>query len=71
MTDAYRSYVIRIRRRVEAPTAVRLELEDLLGGGRAALSGRDAERLADRLGAILHPPAEPPADADPTGPEDD
>ncbi|HUQ44733.1 MAG TPA: hypothetical protein VM451_10045 [Candidatus Limnocylindria bacterium] len=56
MTDAYRSYMIRVRRRIEPPTAVRLELEDLLGGVKAAVSGPEAEHLADRLLALLHRP---------------
>ena len=57
MTDAYRSYMIRVRRRIEPPTAVRLELEDLVGGVKGAVSGQEAEHLAERLLALLDRPA--------------
>jgi hypothetical protein len=76
MTEAYRSYVIRIRRRTDLHAAVRLELEDLVGGGRAACSGPDAEQLADQLVALLRPPAaasavDPAPGSDPIDPGQD
>jgi hypothetical protein len=49
VVETYRSYVIRIRRRHDLPDAVRLDVEDLLGGGRAAINGEEARSLADRL----------------------
>lgn len=60
MEDAYRSYVIRVKRRLEHPEAVHLELEDLNGGRRTALSGVEARTLADRLVAMLREPGVAP-----------
>lgn len=52
MIEPYRSYVIRVRRRA-TDTAVRLDVEDLLGGQRVAVVGDEARVLADRLRAMV------------------
>ena len=57
MTDAYRSYVIRVRRRLDPPKGIQVELEDLLGGGRAAISGAEGYALAERLRSLILGPA--------------
>lgn len=48
MIESYRSYVIRVRRHTDDET-VRLDVEDLLGGRRVALTGDEARVLAERL----------------------
>jgi hypothetical protein len=55
VTDAYRSYVIRIRRQAVPGDSIRLELEDLVDGHRAALNGDEARALSDRLLAVFDP----------------
>jgi hypothetical protein len=52
--DAYRSYVIRVRRRSTGDPggdrgATRLDVEDLIGGAKTSVSGIPAEALADQL----------------------
>lgn len=57
--DGYRSYVIRVRRRAgpgpdpEVGSTTRLDLEDLLAGGTASVSGPAARLLAERLERLL------------------
>ena len=53
MVDTYRSYVVRVRRRQDPGTLVRLDVEDLLHGGRGALSGDRARQLADGLELLV------------------
>jgi hypothetical protein len=56
--DRYRSYVIRVRRRGSAgPGPTRLDVEDLLEGGRASVSGDPAASLADSLERLVGPDA--------------
>jgi hypothetical protein len=55
VADDYRSYVVRVRRSGRASRAVRLEVEDLLGGRRAAVTGSPAEVIGDRLEEIVRP----------------
>jgi hypothetical protein len=52
MIESYRSYVIRVRRHAD-DDAVRLDVEDLLGGGRVAVTGDEARVLAEHLGAMI------------------
>jgi hypothetical protein len=52
MIESYRSYVIRVRRHT-VDDAVRLDVEDLLGGQRVAVSGNEARVLAERLGSMI------------------
>lgn len=49
MTAPYRSYVIRVRRPTDGRDAVRLDVEDLIGGGHVAVVGEEARTLAERL----------------------
>ncbi len=68
--DGYRSYVIRVRRRVgttdgQGPST-RLDVEDLLEGGTASVSGDTASSLASSLERMVEagrpvPPADPEA----------
>lgn len=58
MTDNYRSYVVRVRRRKQQPDSTRLDVEDLLGGRRGIVMGDAARDLADDLEALV---GEPPA----------
>lgn len=55
--DIYRSYVIRVRRRLdpgaERQASTRLDLEDLLDGGTATLSGETASSLAESLERLV------------------
>ena len=60
MTDSYRSYVVRVRQRRADGPGILLELEDLLDGGRTSLHGEEALALADRLRALVRPPANSP-----------
>jgi hypothetical protein len=72
MADDYRSYVIRVRRHAvrgssKAP-ATRLDIEDLLAGGTATVSGETARAFADSLERLVEsssphvpPGAEPDA----------
>ena len=53
MPEAYRSYMVRVRRRGVALDSVRIEVEDLLAGGRAQLTGGAATTLADGLAAAV------------------
>jgi hypothetical protein len=53
MAATYRSYVIRVRRPVDGGDAVRLDVEDLLGGGHVAVVGDEARSLADRLHTMI------------------
>jgi hypothetical protein len=56
--DRYRSYVIRVRRSGAAgpgPGATRLDVEDLLDGVRATVSGDPATSLADSLERLVGP----------------
>ncbi len=55
--DGYRSYVIRVRRRPgtmegQAPST-RLDVEDLLEGGTASVSGETASSLASSLERLV------------------
>jgi len=58
-SDGYRSYVIRVRRRTgsapdpDAGSTTRLDLEDLLEGSTASVSGAAARSLADSLEGLL------------------
>ena len=52
MLESYRSYVIRVRRRA-TDAAVRLDVEDLLGGRRVAVMGDEARLLAERLRSMV------------------
>ena len=58
-SDEYRSYVIRVRRRAGdgpdpgADSTTRLDVEDLLEGGTATVSGEPARSLADRLERLI------------------
>ena len=70
--DAYRSYVVRVRRRGgdgPGPDPVtRLDVEDLLGGGVASVSGEPASALAERLERLVdegRPAAAPEGDGKP------
>ena len=67
MTESYRSYVVRVRRRRDPGGVVRLDVEDLLGGRRATLSGAAANGLADDLEQLVG--SEPAPDALPPAPE--
>jgi hypothetical protein len=62
VVETYRSYVIRVRRRGDLDDSVRLDVEDLLGGRRAALNGDEARTLADRLTDMVGGAARPPTD---------
>lgn len=53
MTDGYRSYVVRVRRRGDMPDGIRIDVEDLIGGRRTALTGAAARNLADGLAAAV------------------
>jgi hypothetical protein len=73
--DRYRSYVIRVRRtgavgHGAGGSATRLDVEDLLDGGRATVSGDPARSLADSLERLVDPEraAAPAGDADPSMP---
>lgn len=58
MADPYRSYVVRVRRSITGSCRAdrtRVEVEDLLGGRRATVTGGPAEALGDRLEAIVSP----------------
>ena len=57
MVASYCSYVIRVRRPTGGRDAVRLDLEDLLGGGHVVVVGDEARSLADRLLSMLDGPA--------------
>jgi hypothetical protein len=46
MDDPYRSYVVRVHRPRSGAPVVRLDIEDLQGGGRVAMQGAVARRLA-------------------------
>lgn len=68
--DRYRSYVIRVRRRLGPSTnnQTRLDVEDLLRGGRATVSGDPAASLAESLERLVESgesgqPAADPRDA--------
>ena len=52
MIESYRSYVVRVRRR-QSDSAIRLDLEDLLGGRRVAVTGDEARILADQLRSMI------------------
>ena len=58
-SDDYRSYVIRVRRRGPdgsdpgADTTTRLDVEDLLAGGTATVSGEPARSFADSLERLV------------------
>ena len=54
MPDPYRSYMVRVRRSGVALDSVRIDVEDLLQGGRAQLTGGVASTLADGLAAAVH-----------------
>jgi|GEM_PF-6879472 hypothetical protein len=59
MPDRYQSYVVRVRHRGSAADSVRIDVEDLLGGGRAQLSGGAARALATGLAAAIAGQVEP------------
>lgn len=61
MAEDYSSYVVRIRRRRNAPASLRIEVEDLLGGGRSTLEGPPARALSDGLTAAMERGAAPEA----------
>jgi len=64
MAEAYRSYLIRVRRGRNRQQAVRLDVEDLLGGLHAAIVGEQAAELDDRLRSLVGPiEPEPGTDA--------
>jgi hypothetical protein len=71
MADPYRSYVVRVRRRPDAPESLRVEVEDLLGGRRNTVSGVPAEELGARIHAALERTSEPPRERADTMPEGD
>ena len=58
--DDYRSYVVRVRRRIgpdgsgDASPSTRLDVEDLLEGGTATVSGEPARSLADSLERLIN-----------------
>jgi len=56
MTESYRSYVIRVRRRIDPPASTRLDVEDLLGGRRSVITGDAARNLADDLENLVTGP---------------
>ena len=60
VTDGYRSYVVRVRQRLDDGPGIRLDLEDLLDGGRASLHGTEALVLAERLRSLVQPAARQP-----------
>jgi hypothetical protein len=62
MVDAYRSYVVRVRRRAIAADTVHVDVEDLMGGGRLAMHGDAARSLADRLQSLVLEGGPPSAD---------
>ena len=64
MVEAYRSYVVRVRRRAVAGDTVQIDVEDLIGGGRVAMHGDEARSLADRLQLLLVEGVAPTADTD-------
>lgn len=57
MDDGYRSYVIRVRRRPgtadDPGSQTRLDVEDLLEGGTATVSGDSAQSLASSLERLI------------------
>jgi hypothetical protein len=59
--ENYRSYVIRVRRRVEPTAQIRLDVEDLLDGRHAAVKGEAARDLADVLETLVGHAGEPEA----------
>jgi hypothetical protein len=61
MDDPYRSFVVRVRRRPNAPGSLRIEIEDLLGGRRNTVTGPRAEQLNDDLNAAVDADVGPPA----------
>ena len=63
MAAAYRSYVIRVRRLTDGRDAVRLDVEDLIGGGHAAIVGDEARTLAERLLSMVAGAGGDPAQA--------
>jgi hypothetical protein len=69
-SDGYRSYVIRVRRKGGAGSPIRLDVEDLIDGGRAALSGDAARTVADGLRTfVARANPDPGAAADAAPPE--
>ena len=71
--DGYRSYVIRVRRRLGTTggpaSTTRLDVEDLLEGGTASVSGDSARSLADSLERLVDA-ARPLLPTDPATAED-
>ncbi len=59
VTESYRSYVVRVRRRDDSPDSLRADIEDIIGGRRTALSGPAARELAEGLAAALADAPEP------------
>jgi hypothetical protein len=68
MAATYRSYVIRVRRLADGRDAVRLDVEDLIGGGHAAIVGDEARTLAERLLSMVAGAGGDPAQAIDAGP---
>ena len=60
MTDAYRSYVVRVRQQRDDGPGIRVELEDLFDGARALLHGAEALAFADRMRLLVQPAAKLP-----------
>jgi len=53
---SYRSYVVRVRRSTPAGSssaAVKVDVEDLIDGGRAAIDGDEARTVADTLQSVV------------------
>jgi hypothetical protein len=53
VTNGYRSYVIRVRAREDESDAVRVDVEDLQNGDRAALTGAPARDYAEELDRLV------------------
>jgi hypothetical protein len=68
--STYRSFIVRVRRRddSDADAAVRLDVEDLLGGQRRSLTGEVARVLANDLEASVASSPEIPDTRPPTVP---
>ena len=53
MGHSYRSYVVRIRSRVESPSAIRVDVEDLQSGSRVQVTGDAGAQFATELIQIV------------------
>jgi hypothetical protein len=59
MEEPYRSYVIRVHRARSGKPGVRLDIEDLQNGGRTAMHGPVARRIARLLVQLVRRPDGP------------